>query len=489
MTQTNLRRFILLPMLLIGLLIGSSIGSSPKCFAADNVPHIININLNASQYMQMESDIERIAIGSSNVATVLQLPSSSNEFLIVAHAQGSTPLYVWTEGGVLNEYLVNVSPEDIGKAKMIEQAIGFPDVHVRVIDNRVMLTGTVKNQYERNFAVQTARLYIGSGSDSSLSVGSGFDMEMSATSEGVSSLGEAKIETEGQVIDLLKMLKPTQVRFEAQVIAIRPQDTKSLGFQYGTSPMDSPGVFYIGESYGSEPSRTFANNPWRWINDRRTALNVAIQALVTQNRAKVLSRPSITTMSGEEASIQVGGQIPYTTRGDDGYTTSFKDYGVILQLKPVVDPEGRITSAVHAEVSSLSGESVDGQPILDRRRADSVITVYSGSTMVIGGLMDSTERKTVNKFPLLGDIPIIGEFFKYTSKSKDRQEMIILVTPTIVDDTETGQTRMSETMQDWYRQNKNENEQRDTINFNTEEDITVEPTLDAPFKDRDEPKK
>ena len=116
-------------------------------------------------------------------------------------------------------------------------------------------------------------------------------------------------------------------------------------------------------------------------------------------------------MSGEQATIQIGGQIPYTVSNSNGSTTSFKDYGIILRFKPIVDAENRITSAIHTEVSNLSGQTVDGQPIIATRSADSVINMHSGATMVIGGLMDSSEAKNVSKIPLLGNIPILGEFF------------------------------------------------------------------------------
>ena len=462
----------------IGILTAACLISTFSNVYAAKVENI-NINLNTSHYMRMSWNISRIAIGSPEIATVVQVPSSMNEFLIVTHKAGSTTLFVWTADRKLHQYLINVSPEDAGQAKIIEQAIGLPDVHVKFVDNRVLLTGTVKNQYERNFAVQTARLYVGNGSDSSLSVGSGIDMKMEAKDSDIEDnsggeIGGAKIQGKGQVIDLLHMLHPTQVRLEAQVIAIRPQDRQNLGIQYGTNPDSDPGVFYAGQSYNNNEGRSFQNNPVRWVTDRFSNINMSIQALVKQDKAKILSRPSITTMSGEEATIQVGGEIPYTTRSDDNPVVKFKNYGIILQLKPVVDADDRITSSVHAEVSNMSGESVDGQPILDRRRADSVVIMRSGSTMIIGGLMDSSEQKTVTKFPFLGDIPIIGEFFKYTSKSKDKQELIILVTPYLVDEEETSQAKMSDSMKDLYDKGNQEQENLNDVDLNEKTDKKVD---------------
>lgn len=439
--------------------------SGNVAFAYQSEVEILNIDQKTSKYMKLEGKITRIAVGNPDVATVVQIKNSPNEFLIVTHEPGSTSLFVWTVPNVMHEYKINVSPEDKGFAQFIQESIGLPDVRVKKVGNRVLLTGSVRNQYERNHAVQTARLYVGGGSESSLSIGSGIDMAMQTQESDKDTtagnlIGGNKIQSDGEVIDLLHMVSPTQIRFEAQVIAIRPQDRKNIGILYGTDPLNAPGIFTITGSQGSTSS--FRRGSWQY-----SSIGVRLNALVTKDKAKILSRPSITTMSGEEAVIQVGGEIPYTTYDDNGKSvTKFKDYGIILQLKPAADAEDRITSTIHAEVSNMSGETVDGQPILDVRRADSVVTIRSGSAMVIGGLMDSSERKIVSKFPFLGNIPIIGEFFKYTSKTSDKQELIILVTPYIVDDDDFSQAQMSDSMKDFYKAGQKEKRSLNKVDLN-----------------------
>ena len=114
----------------------------------------------------------------------------------------------------------------------------------------------------------------------------------------------------------------------------------------------------------------------------------------------------------------------------------------------------------------MSGESVDGQPILSTRRADAVVNLKSGSTMVVGGLMDSSETKVVSKIPLLGNIPILGEFFKYTSKTKDKQELVILITPYILDQEETTHARMSDSLRDHYHAGQREKNSFNDVDLN-----------------------
>ena len=210
---------------------------------------------------------------------------------------------------------------------------------------------------------------------------------------------------------------------------------------------------------------------------------MTLSALVTKGKAKVLSRPSVTTLIGEQATIQIGGQIPYSTYSDTGRpVVQFKDYGIILQFKPIIDTQKRITSMVHTEVSNISGQAVDGQPIIAKRSADAVVNLHSGETMVIGGLMDSSETKSVTKIPLLGDIPILGEFFKHTSKSRDKRELIILVTPRIVGEEEAGQTYWSPTMREWYGLDQKYREAMERVDFNRPKaEDEPSPKVDEPF--------
>ena len=476
MKQKNLR-------IIMGLL-------ASFCFwtASVSAAELLSVGVHSSRYVSMPTSITRIAVGDPEIATIVRVPSSRTEFLVVAHKAGTTSLFVWGADGARYEYIVGVSPEDEGQAKVIESAIGLPGVRVKMVDGKVLLTGTVENQYERNYAMRTAQLFVKDDTSGNLSVGSNANMRLQAQTADKNSrsgsVGGNTYSSAGSVIDLLHLRHPSQIKLEAQVVAINPTENSDLGFVYGSGTgsdlISSPGVFYGGQSYGSGGSTTFRNNPWTWLTEHHSDINVALRALVTQNRAKILSRPSITTMSGEEAVIQVGGEIPYTTRDKNGNpTTEFKDYGIILQFKPVVDAENRIVSSIHTEVSMPSGETIDNQPILDKRRADAVVTATSGSTMVIGGLMDSREYKVVRKFPFLGDIPIIGEFFKYTSKSRNRQELIILVTPRLVDENSASKAEMTNDMHKFYQKGQQEKATMKKVDLNEESASAEKKTEEA----------
>ena len=461
----------------------------------------ITLEFHASKYFSIDKKVVRVFVGSGDIIKVRQPGTSSNEFVITAQAsKGSTTLFVWTADGERYEYLVSVVDEEIGQAEIIEQAINLPNVHVKKVGDRILLTGKVKNQY------QTARLYVADDGNNNLSVGSNVDMQLQtqeATSAGSITIDTSKLVSTGKIIDLLEMESPIQIRLEAQVIEINSDNAKELGVQYGVNR--TGGVFYFGEDYKRTKTYTptyfdpstgmitsgnsytarntpLRENPLRWLEENFAPINGQINALVTKGKAKVLSRPNITTMSGESAKIRIGGEIPYTTTDDDGSkTTEFKDYGIILQFKPILDAQGRITMAVHTEVSSIGGTTPDGeQYTLNTRSADSVVNVISGSTMVVGGLMDSSETKNINKIPLLGDIPILGEFFKYNSKSRDKRELMVVVTPYIVGDYENTHAAMSDEMRDYYHAGQRDKNSMNDVDLNA---------LPPPFTEEDKKSK
>ena len=465
----------------------------PLAQAADS-NSIITLNFNTSRHFKFHSDVLRVVVGSEDVVRVTPLPPNNNEFLITSREHsGTTTLLVWTVDGAKYEYTIHV--EDSGLSEIIERMINLPDVHVKKVGDRILLSGTVKNQYERNYAIQTARLYTGGSTEASLNFGSTIDpsMDTQAAKDESSSGNLAsgnQVQSGGDIIDLLQILNPTKIRFEAQIVEITSDNAKDLGIQYGRQ--GTGGVFRFGEDYDRTENvetyryydsttgrwdvytlssgshiRRFGNNPIKWIEQRFAPINAQINALVNNGKARILSRPTITTLAGEEAAIQVGGEIPYTVVGVDGFaTTSFKNYGIILQLKPVVDAENRITSAIHTEVSNLSGQTVNGMPVIATRRADTVMTLQSGATMIVGGLMDSSESKAISKIPILGDIPIIGEFFKYTSKRRDKRELIILITPYLVSDDDTYHSGMTDDMRDLYNAGQREKNSLNDVDLN-----------------------
>lgn len=419
----------------------------------------VNVSLNSSKYMQAPK-ITRIAIGNPEIADVRML--SARDYLLIGKKAGSTSLIVWSANGVREEYSVYVSGDDQGMASAIQQAIGYPGITAQMMNGKVLLRGTVKNQYEHDTAIKIAQLYLGSGGGSTSSA---------TTASGTN--GSQGSATDENIIDLLEMSHPSQIRLEAQLIEINTDDEKNLGIQYWSPTLGnsssgvtagSSGLVYAGEDF-SHPRGSFG-----WIGSHLSTIDASLQALVTNGKARILSRPSITTMSGKTANILIGGRIPIPTSAGDGeISIDWREYGIRLNIEPVVDGENKITSKVHAEVSTLDyGHAVVENnfsiPALASREADAVINVRSGATMAIGGLLNSEDSKTVSKIPLLGDLPIIGQFFRHTSKTRDNRELLILITPTLV--SEDTEQPMSQQMKQGYEVSQRYARNRENVNLN-----------------------
>ncbi len=177
----------------------------------------------------------------------------------------------------------------------------------------------------------------------------------------------------------------------------------------------------------------------------RAPLDVLVNALVQDNTTKVLAQPNLLVNDGEQARILVGGEIPIPVPQVGGAATSitiqYKEFGVILDITPQVTAAGEIQLKLMVEVSdidtqasvSIAGLSVPG---FRTRREETVVDVASGETLAIGGLLSNTQTKAVEKFPILGDIPILGALFRTTEYRENKSELMILLMPQIVTETQ-----------------------------------------------------
>lgn len=348
------------------------------------------------------SGVERVAVANPDIADVLVV--SGSEVLLVGKAPGATTLQVWSAGG-RSAYLVEVAAEDTQSANEIKAILGYENIRVSKVGKTIILEGKVSDQYQKTRAEAVAAAY-----------------------------GE-------KIVNLLELTKPVQVKIEAKVIEINREKEKDLGIKWGNEPQNSPGIFSFGQEYINPIAggKTFGNL------GSYAAVNAQLSALLKNGSAKLLSQPNMITLSGDKAAILVGGQIPVPISAKDGQiTVEWKDYGVKLDVAPEVNGEGLILSKVKAEVSSLDWSSsasiyINGNmriPPMLMRKAETEIVLSSGQTMAIGGLISNETHRDVDKLPLLGDLPIIGNLFKSTSFTRNETELLILITPTIVDPAE-----------------------------------------------------
>jgi len=238
---------------------------------------------------------------------------------------------------------------------------------------------------------------------------------------------------------------PRQVHIEAMVTEVGREDIARLGIDWGPSEdagLGATGVpFVMGEAVPADATASIPAKGLQIGKIERSFLqwSASIHALEEQGRARVLSNPSITTLDGRQTALHTGETYYYevavaaaTTGGIVKDIRTF-DVGVSLIVNPRVNEDGMITLTISPTVAALRGTSEFSLPVVTERSVLTSVRVRNGETAVIAGLVSDEEQITVKKIPFLGDLPIVGELFKSRERRPSHREVLIFVTPTIVE--------------------------------------------------------
>lgn len=342
--------------------------------------------------------VSRVAVAQPEIADVVIV--SDQEAILIGKNPGITTVMFWNNVGRAT-YRVKVLSGEVNTAKEIQGTIGEENVRVRMNNGTVVLEGKVKDQNTANRAEKIASAY-------------------------------------GQkVVSLLQVEKPIKVLVQAEMVEMNKTALKEMGIDWGNYWLDdkgqivlgNPGEFLFGE-VGKSGQIGGRGGPLKGI----LPVYAKIKAMEANNQAKVLSSPNILTLSGQKANFLVGGEIPVPIASDNGkIQVEWKEYGVKLDVEPVVDELGNITAKVRPEVSSI--DSANGIkvgdlqiPALRTRRVETQVQLVDGGTLAIGGLIQKDEAKVINKIPILGDIPILGKLFRSEKFLTGETELVIMVT-------------------------------------------------------------
>jgi type IV pilus assembly protein PilQ len=252
-----------------------------------------------------------------------------------------------------------------------------------------------------------------------------------------------------EVKTLVKILDTPerQVMIEARIVEASSTFSKQLGVKWGVSN-ESGGAepnFNIGlggsflipppalgsvTSAGLGSGFTFGN---LLVDD--TIIDLRISALESSGHGKIISKPRVATLNNETAKIAQGTSIPYSTVSEDGTKTEFIDANLELEVTPVINPDNSIILEIKATNNQPSSESPDlsTAPSIDKKEAETKVLVKNGETTVIGGIFVENETDSQSGVPLLMNVPVLGHLFKSTSKSVDRRELLIFITPKILE--------------------------------------------------------
>jgi pilus assembly protein CpaC len=261
----------------------------------------------------------------------------------------------------------------------------------------------------------------------------------------VDTIGEAeKVETVvrqlagagATVVNSLSLNTPAQINLQVKIAEVSRTVTEDLGVSWTVLS----GQGFSGGS-GVDGGYALAGN----IRNGGTNIGVTLEALKGEGLVTILSEPNLTARSGDKASFLAGGRFPYqTTQDDDTATVQFEPYGVELEFLPEVLRADQIKLNVRTQIRELdfsNGSQTNTQnvPLIRERSASTTIEVGSGQSFAIAGLFSASTQQDVEQVPGLGDIPLLGALFRSTSFQKGESELVIIVTPYIVEPAAPGQ--------------------------------------------------
>lgn len=373
--------------------------------SAQAQPQTVSVDVGTQQLLRQRMAIRRVALADPTIADVSVV--NSRELLINGKNVGVTSLILWSRDA---------------KA---------PPVTYRVQVNTRSISGSTADLLSHRDAVLAAST--GSGGNGGGEGGAGNGPQQAVADHTTVAVG-------------------TQVMSQVKVVDVQRQALQEFGFNFfhGNNAgvltgLGSNGAIQSVSNLGNTPSITQQlpiSSAFNLVYVGSSYL-AALSILETKGLARTLAEPSLTAMSGQTASFLAGGEFPFPTvqnggaGGNNSITIIFKEFGIRLNLTPTVLAANRIALKVAPEVSELdytNGISLNGitVPGLDVRRTDTTIELGDGESFVISGLVSDTWKNSVSKVPWIGDVPVLGAFFKNTSVSRQQRELIMVVTPHLV---------------------------------------------------------
>jgi len=337
--------------------------------------------------------VSRVSIGHPDIANAQA--TGPDEILLTGLKAGVTDLRVWTALGSQKRFLLRVVDNSWVQILEISNIVlaDVEGVNAREENGIIFIEGRVLRQQDAVIVD---------------------DMKKKLTAE----------ISKGVVV--FNVVKPTvnlaaMIMLDVQVVEVRRSEAKRIGIQWGSDAVGPLISFNDGIDSGKIGITT--------------SLSSTIQLLQSEGVARVLAQPKLVTRSGSKAEFLAGGEIPIPVTNQDGsVSVTFKQVGVILNMQPVADPDGFIATALEIEVSAVDESvSVLGIPGFTTRSTKMEMNVLSGQTMVVSGMLQSEDSKTITRLPGLGSIPIIGELFKSRDFQDQTTELMIFVTPHLMD--------------------------------------------------------
>ncbi len=358
---------------------------------------VLTLSKGASLLLENDGAIQRFSIGEPTVAEATVL--SPREVLVSGKEIGVTTLLIWGADATPKLYSVEVTADAAGLQRYLKDVLPNQDVTVTATGNTVTLSGQVRDPSAATRAVEIAK---GTGAVviDNLSIPTALQVELK--------------------VWFAEVTRSALEEWASALTTVNPHELSDDGRWSGSTSSDGTIDFAL-----INPGASFT---------------AALRALRGRGDFKSLAEPTLLTLPGKEAEFLAGGEFPYPTvqggGGNNAVSIEFRTFGIMLKFTPTVMRNGNIRLKLFAEVSSLDfANALQFQgfviPSLLTRRAITEVELKNGQYLSIAGLIDNATIRNANKIPLLGDLPILGQFFRSKSVRERRTELLVIVSPTL----------------------------------------------------------
>lgn len=375
---------------------------APLCVSAQEPE--LTLGVREQRQLDIPAGLQRIAVADPEVADVIVLRGSGGKqgsILLVGKKPGSTVVTAWPREGSERVWRINVQ-----NAMQRQLPPSGPDL--RISDGSALLHGEADSLVAHANTAAVAVNAVGTG----------------------------------KLVDASTIGLSGVVQIDVKIVEFSKALLKEAGFDFLFN--QTRGTFQLGLANnlsGSIPSATPSSSAFNLLmklSRGSFTAETSLKLIETNGLARVLAQPSLTALSGQSASFLAGGELPIPQSGGLGTTTiQYKPFGIGLTVTPTVLAANRIALKVAPEASDIDYQNAlisddIAIPAITTRRAETTLELGDGESFVIGGLVSRTTRANVSKLPFLGDLPIIGTFFRSMRYSQDEKELVIIVTPHLV---------------------------------------------------------
>ena len=368
---------------------------------------VMRINLPVSQAVTVSfsGEVGKIVAADPNIADAQ--PITDKSLYLVGKAFGTTTVNLYSASGApvgLLAVEVGVDTADISRS--VSAAVPSSNVKVSTVNGRVRLSGTVTDAYSMQKVLDVVNQY---GSPA--------------------------------VVNTITLVGGQQVNLEVRILEAQRNAGRELGIEWGGSfagVSTSIGGSPTSPAAGAASFSSFITN----IISGGAGINLAatINALEAKRLVRTLAEPNLTTLSGVEASFLAGGQVPIRVADTNGNTTlNYRDFGVRLVFTPIVLDGDRIQIHLTPEVSGIGSFTSAGDPIFNTRTLDATIELRDGQSFSVAGLLQNETNLSQDQLPWIGEVPVLGALFKSSKYQKRDTELVVIVTPRLVQPSTPGQ--------------------------------------------------